>query len=106
MKSRQMGRQVCFDDCHVGDVFKISLDSPWYKKVGLHKFEFSSVTLFTRLTVKVEKIKPRDGAVLTRFYIDNTPTECKWWFFRTSGSDVEALSDNLEFLPKRKNNYW
>ena len=50
-----------------------SLDSPWYEKVGQHQFEFSSVTLFTTLTVKVEKIKPRDGTVLTRFYIDNTP---------------------------------
>lgn len=106
MQSRETRRQVCFEDCHVGDVFKISLDSPWYEKVGQHQFEFSSVTLFTTLTVKVEKIKPRDGTVLTRFYIDNTPTECKWWFFRTPGSDIEALSDNLEFLPKRKNNYW
>ena len=32
MQSKQMGRQVYFEDCHVGDVFGIDKDSPYVRR--------------------------------------------------------------------------
>lgn len=99
-------REVRFEDCHVGDVFRIDQDSPWYQKVGQYYFKSGDITVSTILTAKVKRIDSRDRSVFTRLYINNTRIEYDWWFFKNSGDDAETISDNLEFLPKRKNNYW
>lgn len=105
-----MGRQVCFEDCHVGDVFGIDKDSPYVRrKNSLYDLEPSDV-----LKAKVIYVDKEDSSIRIRVYVNNeeTPRFSGWLYSLVNNSGTLLhrsdlfIENNLRFLSKRKNNYW
>lgn len=110
MQSKQMGRQVCFEDCHVGDVFGIDKDSPYVRrKNSLYDLEPSDV-----LKAKVIYVDKEDSSIRIKAYVNNeeTPRFSGWLYSLVNNSGTLLhrsdlfIENNLRFLSKRKNNYW
>jgi hypothetical protein len=116
VQSRQLGRQVCFKDCHVGDVFGIDKDSPYMRRSrsrlvvdNLYDLEPSDI-----LKAKVISVEEEDSTICIDVYVNNEeyPRVSGWlysWIYNSEtplhGSDL-WIENNLRFLSKRKNNYW
>lgn len=105
-----MGRQVCFEDCHVGDVFGIDKDSPYVRrKNSLYDLEPSDV-----LKAKVIYVDKEDSSIRIKAYVNNeeTPRFSGWLYSLVNNSGTLLhrsdlfIENNLRFLSKRKNNYW
>lgn len=114
MQSRQLGRQVCFKDCHVGDVFGIDNDSPYICKTKLVVDNLYNLEPSDILRAKVISVEKEDSSVHIQVYVNNeeNPRFSGWlygWIYTSEtplhGSDL-WVKNNLRFLSKRKNNYW
>lgn len=114
MQSKQMGRQVCFEDCHVGDVFGIDKDSPYVRRERLFVDSLYDLELSDVLKAKVISVEKEDSSIRIQVYVNNeeTPRFSGWlysWIYNSEtplhGLDL-LIENNLRFLSNRKNNYW
>lgn len=114
MQSKQMGRQVYFEDCHVGDVFGIDKDSPYVRRKRLIVDNLYDPEPSDVLKAKVISVDKEDVSIYIQVYVNNeeTPRFSGWlysWIYNSEtplhGLDL-LIEDNLRFLSKRKNNYW
>lgn len=109
-----MGRQVYFEDCHVGDVFGIDKDSPYVRRKrsvidSLYDLELSDV-----LKAKVISVDKEDFSIYIQGYVNNeeNPRFSGWLYSWVHNSKILlhssdlVIENNLRFLSKRKNNYW
>ena len=99
-----MKRAVQYKDCHIGDVFKMSPNSPW-----LHRAYDNEEPIETSDTLRAQVIliDNSDSTIRIRVYVnkEREPRVTGWLYSHVSDSDL-LIKNNLEFLPKRKNNYW
>ena len=114
MQSKQMGRQVCFEDCHVGDVFKLDKDSPYVRRKRLIVDSLYDLEPSDVLKAKVIYVDKEDSSIRIKVYVNNeeTPRFSGWLYSLVNNSGTLLhrsdllIENNLRFLSKRKNNYW
>lgn len=114
MQSKQMGRQVCFEDCRVGDVFGIDKDSPYVRRKRLIVDSLYDLEPSDVLKAKVIFVDKEDSSIRIRVYVNNeeTPRFSGWLYSLVNNSGTLLhrsdllIENNLRFLSKRKNNYW
>lgn len=114
MQSKQMGRQVCFEDCHVGDVFGIDKDSPCVRRKRLIVDSLYDLEPSDVLKAKVIYVDKEDSSIRIKVYVNNeeTPRFSGWLYSLVNNSGTLLhrsdllIENNLRFLSKRKNNYW
>lgn len=98
-------REVCFDDCEVGMFFRIDKDCPW-----MHDNEwmdgFDTLRNADELKVKIIDKDADDTSVRIEFWADGQKTDITDWLYQFEDYPEDRIGNNLEFIPKRKNNYW
>ena len=98
-------REVCFDDCEVGMFFRIDKDCPW-----MHDNEwmdgFDTLRNADELKVKIIDKDADDTSVRIEFWADGQKTDITDWLYQFEDYPEDGIGDNLEFLRKRKNNYY
>lgn len=99
-----MKRKVYFKDCHVNDVFRMDVNCPWISETS-ESYIVDSLNPLDRLRAKVVYIDENDHSIFIQIYINEEKNfSISGWVYEELG-DL-SIEDNLEFISKKKNNYW
>lgn len=104
MRSKQKKRQVYFDDCEVGMFFRIDKDCPWMYD-NEWRDGFDTLTNADELKVKIIDKDADYSSVEIEFWADGQKTDITDWLYKEDDPEGR-IGNNLEFLRKRKNNYY